>query len=163
MNRIYKELRIPSTLESLRGIEVFVEEICDIYNINNSYFGNILIAIEEAVTNAIVHGNKLDPDKEVLVIFRSMPNGLCFSIEDQGDGFNFRNIPNPLEVEESASGMTGKGLFLINSLADKVDFNLRGNKIELVFNISSINQETTLNRIKQLQSYFEKQKSIAKK
>lgn len=163
MNRIYKELRIPSTMDSLRGIEKFVEEICDIYYIHNSYFGNILVAIEEAVTNAIIHGNKLDARKEVLVTFNSMPNGLCFVIEDQGDGFNFKNIPNPLEADTANGEIKGKGLFLIHSLADKVDFNLKGNRVEIIFNISSINQETTLNRITQLHSYFEKKKAIAKK
>ena len=88
MNRLYKELKIKSSLKSLVEVEKFVEEICEIYSINNSYYGNILLAIEEASKNAILHGNSSDIRKNVLITFQNSPGGLCFTIEDEGAGFN---------------------------------------------------------------------------
>jgi len=158
MPRIHKELKLPSCSESLSTLEMFVDEICEAYYITNSYYGNILMAVLEAVKNAIQHGNKNNPDKEVKVSFKSVPNGLCFKIKDQGNGFNFLDVPNPLEVADGQLEKTGKGIFLIRSLADQVSYNPKGNVIEIVFFISTINQETTLNRISQMHQYFEKQK-----
>jgi serine/threonine-protein kinase RsbW len=119
------------------------------------------VAILEAVKNAIQHGNKNNPEKQVKISFKSVPNGLCFTIKDQGEGFNFRNVPNPLEASDGQSETVGKGIFLIRSLADQVSYNSKGNVVEIVFFISSLNQETTLNRISQIHRYFNKQKSLA--
>lgn len=162
MNRLYKELHIASRIENLNQVERFVEEICDAYYITNSYFGNILLAIEEAVKNAIVHGNKLDPGKEVLLTFTSQANCLCFTVADQGEGFNIHQLPDPLTVDDTAIEHTGKGIFLIRSLADQMEFSPAGNQVEIKFFISSLYHETTLNRIAQLNQYFQKQKSLAK-
>jgi serine/threonine-protein kinase RsbW len=162
MNRISKELRIRSSNESLSQVEYFVDEICEIYYITNSYYGNILMAILEAVKNAIIHGNKNNPEKVVIISFKNIPNGLCFTIKDEGKGFDFRNVPNPLEASDSNVDKVGKGIFLICSLADQVSYNAHGNIVEIIFFISSINQETTLNRITQIQKYFKKQKTLAK-
>ena len=162
MNRLYKELRIASRLESLTQVERFVEEICDAYYITNSYFGNILLAIEEGVKNAIIHGNKQDPQKDVLVTFTSLANRLCFVISDEGSGFDTYKVPDPLSADDADIETTGKGIFLIRSLADKMQFNPSGNQVEIIFYISSIYHETTLNRISQLNRYFQKQKSLAK-
>jgi serine/threonine-protein kinase RsbW len=116
----------------------------------------------EAVRNAIVHGNNNNPDKLVLINFKSIPNGLCFTVKDEGAGFDFRSVPNPIEATETQSENIGKGIFIICSLADKVSYNSRGNVVEIVFFISSINQETTLNRIAQIRNYFMKQRTLAK-
>jgi serine/threonine-protein kinase RsbW len=162
MSRIFKELTIPSSTENLVRVEKFVDEICEAYYITNSYYGNILVAIMEAVKNAIVHGNKRDSRKKVKISFKSIPDGLCFTISDQGEGFDFRNVPNPLDMDESHAENAGKGIFLIRSLADKISYNSKGNLVEIVFSISSINQETSLNRISYLHGYFSKQKTMAK-
>jgi len=162
MSRIFKELTIPSNIDDLTRVEIFVEEICESYYITNSYYGNILVAILEAVKNAIIHGNKKDRRKKVKIAFKSGTNGLCFTISDQGEGFDFRNVPNPLETDENNPERAGKGIFLIRSLADKVSYNTKGNLVEIVFSISSINQETSLDRISQVHRYFSKQKTMAK-
>jgi len=162
MSRIFKELTIPSSIDDLTRVENFVDEICESYYITNSYYGNILMAILEAVKNAIIHGNKNDPKKKVKIVFKGLPDGLCFKVSDQGGGFDFRNIPNPLDTDDSHAESVGKGIFLIRSLADKVSYNSKGNQVEIVFSISSLNQETSLNRISQIHRYFSKQKTVAK-
>jgi len=151
-----KELKIRSLQKNISGVERFIEEICDDNYISYNYFGNIMLAIEEAVKNAIIHGNKQVENKLVNLTFERRKGELRFIIEDEGEGFNPKEIPNPLDSE----GSKGNGLFLMQSLADKVSYNSTGNKVELTFTISSINQETTLNRISQLKSYFKRQKSL---
>jgi serine/threonine-protein kinase RsbW len=152
----FKELKINSLQSNIWQVERFIEEICADNYISQSYFGNIILAIEEAVKNAILHGNKLDSTKQVTITFQRKRGGLSFIIEDEGDGFNPQGIPNPLDSDETK----GNGVFLIRSLADKVSYNPVGNKVELTFTVSSINQETTLSRISQLKSYFNRQKSL---
>ena len=159
MNHLYKELSIPSSIVNLCKVEKFIEEICDSYYITNSYFGNILLSVEEAFKNAIIHGNREDKKKNVLISFQRISNGLSFTITDQGAGFNYRAVPNPIETGSETENNCN-GIFLIRSLADKVSYNSKGNHLEIVFYISTISQETTLNRISKMNQYFMKQKSI---
>lgn len=161
MNRNYRELKISSTSECMSKVENFVDEICEAYYITNSYYSNISVVIMEAVKNAMIHGNRNNPERQVKITFKGVPNGLCFTIKDQGNGFDFKNVPNPIDALEGQEGNFGNGIFLIRSLADKVSYNTIGNIIEIIFFISTINQETTLNRITQLHKYFNKQKSLA--
>jgi serine/threonine-protein kinase RsbW len=160
MNRIYKELKINSTLDNLAKVEHFVDEICEAYYVTNSYYGNIVVAIMEAVKNAVIHGNKNSLEKQVKICFKSIPKGLCFTIRDEGNGFNYTSIPSPIEVMNESPEMIGNGIYLIRTLADKVSYNRKGNSIEIIFYISSLNQETTLSRISLVHGYFNKQKSL---
>jgi serine/threonine-protein kinase RsbW len=156
-----KEIKIASSMMNLTQIEKFVEEICDLYYLNDSYFGNILVAVEEAVKNAIIHGNKNDINKQVIITYHTSSRGLTFKIEDEGEGFDYLAVPDLLDCDESMVSTIGKGIFLIRCLADNVTFNDSGNTIELTFDISSMHRETTLSRINQLHQYFEKQKALA--
>jgi serine/threonine-protein kinase RsbW len=161
MKESANQLKIPSSLKNMNKVLGFVEGVCDTYHINEKYFGNIQVAIEEAVTNAIVHGNKGNVKKHVSISFQRVPFGIMFTIGDQGDGFDFNNVPDPLESNESVETLMGKGIFLIRSLADHVDFRENGSVVELVFNTAGINEETTISRINQLHSYFQTQKTLA--
>ncbi len=148
-----QELEFISDIKNIHKVEKFVEEISDLYHINNTYFGNLMIAVTEAVANAIIHGNANDSTKKVRVEFTSDKNGLAFKVVDEGYGFDYKNLPSPLNGENGEAKNIGRGIFLINSLADEVNFNESGNEIELIFKISSINQETSLDRISQLKKY----------
>jgi serine/threonine-protein kinase RsbW len=151
------ELKFSSLQKNISLMERFIEEICDDNHISDVYFGNIMLAIEEAVKNAIIHGNRQDAGKFVTITFRRKREGLCFTIEDEGSGFNPREIPSPIDSDE----VHGNGIFLMRSLADKVAYNPSGNQVELLFTVSSISQEVTLNRISYLKRYFNRQKSLA--
>ena len=148
-----QELEFTSEIKNIYKVEKFIEEISDLYHINNTYFGNLMIAITEAVTNAIVHGNANDSSKKVRLEFTSDKKGLAFKIIDEGEGFDFNNLPSPLNGVNGEAKDIGRGIFLIKSLADEVNFNESGNEIELIFKISSINQETSLFRASQLKKY----------
>ncbi|HAN77656.1 MAG TPA: ATP-binding protein [Bacteroidales bacterium] len=129
-----KHLRISSEIENLSLAENLVDEVYAIMNMNSELYGNVLVALIEAVNNAIQHGNKNDPSKFV-DIYCSVDNELVsFVIIDEGVGFNYRDIPDPTKPE-NIEKPHGRGVFLINHLADSVNFYRNGAEIHLKFNI----------------------------
>ncbi|HOY30473.1 MAG TPA: ATP-binding protein [Bacteroidales bacterium] len=155
-------LKIKSDPHEITEVERFVENICDYYNLNSSYFGNIMVAVTEAVENAIVHGNKRDKDKLVHIHFDFSKKGIVFTIEDDGSGFDYKSIPDASDAEGNPE-KKGTGIYLIMALADEVFFKDNGRKIQLVFNITSINKEVFINRKKHIEEYFKVKKNIFEK
>ncbi|MBN1339346.1 MAG: ATP-binding protein [Bacteroidales bacterium] len=148
-----KEIIIRSLPEDLFSLEKFIEEICDTFHINNTYFGNITVALTEAVQNAFIHGNGSDKGKNIHISFNHSAAGLCFTIKDQGKGFNFGNIPDPFDDSQEEVVFPGRGIFLIKTLADHMEYKGNGNEMKIIFKISSINRETSLDRIKKMLQY----------
>jgi serine/threonine-protein kinase RsbW len=153
-----ERLTLESRSENISLVERFVEEICDYYNINDTYFGNILISLTEAFNNALVHGNQHDPERKINVIFESKPKGLSFTVSDEGAGFDPDDVPDPLDLEIDASTETGRGLFLIRSLSDKTKITKGGSSIEMFFRISGIGHEAMKKRITHFNEYFHTKK-----
>lgn len=147
------KLVLASLPENIHKVEKFVEDICDEYNINNTYFGNILIVLTEAFGNAVTHGNGNDPDKQIQVIFEQKPEGLSFTVKDEGTGFDITKIPDPTDLNTDPEEAKGRGIFLIKSLADEIKYSDNGSTVEILFKISSINSEMALDRIKKLKEY----------
>jgi serine/threonine-protein kinase RsbW len=90
----------------------------------------VRLAIDEAIANAIKHGNKQARDKWVWVRYRVTPESVLASVEDQGPGFNPEDVPDPLAPENLERG-SGRGLFLMRSYMTWVRHNERGNCITL--------------------------------
>jgi len=155
-------LKIRSDINEIHEVERFVEDICDYYNINNSYFGNIIVAISEAVENSIIHGNKKDSSKSVNISFEANQKGIVFSIEDEGDGFDYDNIPDPTDIQNNPE-KNGVGIFLMKTLTDETLFLNKGRKIVLQFNITSINREVFTRRMKHIDEYLNVKKNIFEK
>ena len=154
-------INIKSEIGSIHEVERFVEDVCDYYNINNSYFGNILIALTEAVENAIFHGNGNQPSKMVKIQFESHQKGVTFTIEDEGNGFDPSQVPDATDFEGNPA-KKGTGLFLMKSLTDDLKYTGKGNKVMLTFNITSINQEIYMNRLRQVNDYLNVGKKVTK-
>jgi serine/threonine-protein kinase RsbW len=153
-----EKLTLESRPENISLIERFVEEICDYYNINDTYFGNILISLTEAFNNALIHGNRNDPERKINVVFESKPKGLSFTVSDEGAGYNPDEVPDPLDLEIDTSAETGRGLFLIRSLSDKTEIKKGGSSIEMFFRISGIGHEAMKKRITHFNEYFQTKK-----
>lgn len=134
MEQVKQDLRLSSKLESLSLIEGLVDDLCDKYKINEDYYGNILIALTEAVTNAIVHGNKSDSKKHVDVQVSKEDAQLCFRVKDEGTGFDPSNLPDPT-APENIENPSGRGIFLIKNLADQVDFEDGGRTLNIRFTV----------------------------
>jgi serine/threonine-protein kinase RsbW len=90
-----KEIIIASKAENLRLVEKFIDGMCEEYKINEDFYGNILIALTEAVNNAIIHGNQSDPKKDITVSCKAANNKVSFFVQDQGGGFDYNNLPDP--------------------------------------------------------------------
>ena len=131
-----KELEIYSKPENISLVEQLVDEVCEQNHVNEDYYGNILIAITEAVNNAIIHGNKNNPEKKIKIHVESEEPNLKFQISDEGPGFDFDNLPDPTDPE-NLDKPNGRGVFLMRHLADEVEFFEKGQTVELSFNISA--------------------------
>lgn len=149
-------LTFSTNKNNIHLVERFVEDLCDYYNINNTYFGNILTAVTEAVENAIYHGNNNDASKKIHLKFEAKPEGFSFKIKDEGQGFFLDSIPDPTDVDADFSKTEGRGLYIIKSLADEVIFHNNGSCIELIFKIASITKQMSDDRIN---TYLSKIKS----
>lgn len=125
-------IQIPSLSENIRIIESFIDNAKEKYLLNDDIYGNIMIAVTEAVNNAIKHGNKDNSTKNVTLSL-SLQDGLIkFKIQDEGDGFNFQKLPDPTSPE-NISKPGGRGIFLMKHLSDEVDFKEDGKIVELSF------------------------------
>ena len=130
-----KILQISSKIENLRKVEKLVDEISAEYQISSDIYGNILIAALEAANNAILHGNKLDENKMVNIEIIKEEKSLKIQIEDEGNGFDYKNIPDPT-APENIENVNGRGIFLMEKLSDKIEFSKNGARVELEFNLS---------------------------
>ena len=157
-----EKLTLTSNLTNITIVERFVEEICEHYNLNNTYFGNILLTLTEAFKNAVIHGNQNDSNKKVTILFDAGQKGLSFVISDEGEGFDYDSIPSPVDAEDDAEAEKGRGLFLIRSLTDDVKFTDNGRTVEMVFEIEGIGQKTMKNRLKHFNQYFKQIKQKVK-
>ena len=131
---IIKKLTLPSEPKSLLSLESWVNSLCDAYNISVEIYGNILITLSEAVNNAISHGNGNVFEKNTLVVSTLEKKKLVFTITDQGEGFDFSQLPDPT-APENIEKPQGRGIFLMNQLSDGVVFEKPGNKVEITFQI----------------------------
>lgn len=128
------ELDLPSSLDHIPRVEKFIDEACEAFHIDEDFYGNILIAVTEAVNNAIQHGNQKDPDRTFKVSFEANEElqKLTFRVEDNGEGFDHENVPDPT-APENLEKPYGRGIFLMRSLADDVEFYDEGRVVELTF------------------------------
>jgi serine/threonine-protein kinase RsbW len=131
----YNEIKISSCFENLVKVEKMIEDVCEEHKVNSDYFGNILIAVTEAVNNAIQHGNKLNKDKNIFIRYQPGKGKLCFFITDEGTGFDYDSLPNPT-LPENIEKTSGRGIFLMKHLADEILFHENGKRVELHFNIT---------------------------
>ena len=130
------QLSFPSKAENLNQVEVLINDLCKKFEVNEDYYGNILIALTEAVNNAIHHGNKSNPNKEVHIIFNADGSVLKFTIKDDGPGFDFENLPDPTDPQ-NIEKPHGRGVFLMRNLADEIEFNDEGATVIMSFNLEN--------------------------
>ena len=127
-------LQLPSKRESIALLENLVEEIADRHQVGEDTFANMMTCLSEVGNNAIVHGNKLDESKKVIVNADVDGKRIIWTVTDEGDGFDYNNLPDPT-APENLENLTGRGVFIIKHLADQCIFNSKGNEVELHFKI----------------------------
>ena len=127
-------LQLPSKPESITQLETLIEHIADKHNVSEDTFANMMTCLNEIAINAIVHGNKLDEGKKVIVNAEVDSKRVVWTVTDEGEGFDYDHLPDPT-AEENLENLTGRGVFIVKQLADQCVFNTKGNEVELHFKI----------------------------
>lgn len=154
-----KEIRIKG-IQELFKVEQFVEEICDYYNINQEYFGNILLATTEA-TGILLSLNDCKGKGKVLISFERSSKGLIFKIKLSSDVGE--TVKEDLLEQEIKRYKLSKEIFIVKALADEITISLTGKSVTMVFYISSINYEKSLKRITTLKEYWQSKAVVSQK
>lgn len=126
------KIDFPSQGENINIVERLVDDLCEKHKVHEEYYGNILIALTEAVNNAIFHGNKQDPNKSVVLHYNVEGDDFTFTVEDQGPGFDYENVPDPTSPE-NLEKPNGRGVFLMRHLSDEIEFKDNGRIVILAF------------------------------
>ncbi|MBK7140900.1 MAG: ATP-binding protein [bacterium] len=111
---------VPSNTEHLADVDLFIEGTLRGYGAPESVIADIAISVSELVNNAMLHGNRSAPDKQVTVRISRENSSVRISVADQGDGFNPEVIENPIE-DDNLLKEVGRGIFIVRALMDKVE------------------------------------------
>ena len=130
MNSI--NIQIPSLSENIRMIESFIDNAKERYNLEDDIYGNIMIAVTEAVNNAIRHGNSNDKSKNVSLSLNLEENQIVFIVSDEGNGFDYQNLPDPT-APENLEKPGGRGIFFQKQISDEDSFLDDGKVVKLNF------------------------------
>ena len=115
------ELSLPSCIETVAAAAAAVAEFVSRSGVSEDAAFGIDMAIREAVTNAVVHGNNQDEDKLVGIVLKSLPDAVEITVHDQGPGFNPNEVPDPT-ADENILKTSGRGIFFMRSFMDEVDW-----------------------------------------
>jgi len=91
----------------------------------------VKLALEEAIINAMKHGNRMDRRKHVTIDFRIDDEGIVLEVEDEGEGFDPSSVPDPTR-DENIEQPHGRGIILMKAYMDRIKFNLKGNKVTMM-------------------------------
>ena len=124
-------LSLPSSMRHVYLLDVVVTEILKEKGFNEEIQEQINLAVIEAGTNAIKHGNKEDPSKKAIIQFLLDEDKLTIVIEDEGEGFTRKEVADPLDPENLLKS-SGRGLFLMEAYMDAVTYEANGTIIKMV-------------------------------
>jgi serine/threonine-protein kinase RsbW len=117
---------ITSDLGDARRVQDEIEEALQSNGYGERDIFSIRLALEEALVNAIKHGNQMDPNKKVTIDYVVNPELFQIRIEDEGPGFDPNDVPDPTDPE-NLDRPCGRGVFLIRNFMTSVEYHGRGN------------------------------------
>jgi serine/threonine-protein kinase RsbW len=129
--REHIEFELPSDISLMNGVLHYLIERVAALGVIKPDASNLFIALDEAFVNAVKHGNKHDHNKLVRITADLSAKEARFTIEDEGEGFNVNDIPDPRDPENLFKS-SGRGVLLIYNIMDKVEYNERGNRLTMV-------------------------------
>ena len=115
---------MPSQIETVAAAAAAVAEFISRSGISDDAAFGIDMAVREAVTNAVLHGNRKDDNKTVDIVLKSSPDAVEISVHDQGPGFNPEDVPDPTATENLLK-TSGRGIFFMRTFMDEVDWLIR--------------------------------------
>ena len=123
--RVKVDTVIPSELSEVRRIQDELEQSLQANRYGDTDIFHIKLSVEEALVNAIKHGNKFTPGKNVRVVYSIDPGEFHIRIEDEGAGFNPDEVPDPRE-DENIDRPCGRGVFIIKNFMTSVEYTRNG-------------------------------------
>ncbi|HVJ68911.1 MAG TPA: ATP-binding protein [Caulifigura sp.] len=130
MSAVHLDITIPSDTAAGHEVQERIIGLMEEREFSMRDVFSVRLALEEALVNAIKHGNQLDPDKSVRIHCDIEKDRVFVEIEDQGPGYNPEDVPDPT-LDENIERASGRGLMLIKSFMNSVEFNDKGNCIRL--------------------------------
>ena len=124
-------IKIPSLAENIRVVESFIDNAKEKFSLNDDIYGNIMIAVTESVNSAIKHGNNFNQQKNVSLSLFLDETVIKFVIRDEGKGFDWCGLPDPTDPQNLLK-VSGRGVLLMKTFMDEVNFNQAGNEVTLV-------------------------------
>lgn len=128
------ELTYKSIRKSITDLEQLLNNINSELKFPEEKFANLQIAVSEAILNAIIHGNKENPEKNIFVKIEYDENKISIRIKDEGSGFDINKLPDPTK-EENLYKEHGRGILIIKSIVDIFDCISDTNGTEIVMTI----------------------------
>ena len=125
-------IELPSDLLLIEATVSYLVSRCRAYSYEGSRLDlNFRVGVTEALANAVLYGNRSNPDKTVRVEVSLDTSRIVVSVADEGEGFDPTSVPDPT-APENIEAPRGRGLFLIRHLMDEIEFNDRGNEVRMV-------------------------------
>jgi serine/threonine-protein kinase RsbW len=130
-------------MESVAAVEAAAEKLASEAGLDEDECFHVAMAAREAAVNAVLHGNEYDPAKQMAASFENTGKALVITIADQGKGMDPSSLPDPLAPENLLRG-TGRGIFLIRSFMDEVNFRQLhpGTELTLVKHLAQAGEKT---------------------
>ena len=125
------EFELPSDLALMNGVLEYLQERVAKLGLIRPERSNLFIALDEAFVNAVKHGNKNDPSKLLKITAELSAKEASFTVEDEGEGFDIREIPDPCDPA-NLFRTSGRGVLLIYNIMDEVEYNAQGNRVKMV-------------------------------
>ena len=97
-------------------------------NVAEEVIFDVHVGFEEALRNAMIHGNKSHPKKKVKIETEITDEWVMIIVEDEGTGFDLESLPDPT-IEENLLKESGRGVYLIRHLMDDVRYELGGRRV----------------------------------
>ncbi len=126
---------IKSDTSELKKVEHFLDSIFNRNNLSKKDFNKLYLCVSEAVVNSIKHGNKGNNSKIVTIKISCFASEISVIIEDEGDGFDMNTIQNPTLID-NIKKESGRGIFIIKTITESLEFNEKGNCIQFKFKCS---------------------------
>jgi serine/threonine-protein kinase RsbW len=124
------EVTIPSDTAQGQAVQERIISLLERLDYSARDVFGVRLALEEALVNAIKHGNAMDPDKSVRVCCRINSDRVYIEIEDQGKGFNPGDVPDPTAAE-NLERPCGRGIMLMRAFMNRIEYNAHGNCVIL--------------------------------
>jgi len=125
-------IKIESSTNKICEVERFLNFIFEEFEIDKKLYCNIFLSLNEAVNNAIQHGNQFDVNKHVIISFSTDFTRYHFTVEDEGSGFSLDFLKDPTNAD-NIRNESGRGIFIMKRYSDEIEFLENGKKINLIF------------------------------